>query len=150
MDGYRHWHREVLLLLGLAEQLLKLVAPQPQQAELGRIALTDVLDQVQPEVLRVGQGLLVLPRFEPQIVTAGRGPSRFNLDDAVAADQVGDGFFLVARVPSRPSLPGLLLDDEGDGGVLDRLGTADRLGRGLAELHGSLLGQVAAGPGHAG
>src|SRR5207244_2291870 len=63
--AHRQWHLVVVLLLRLRDEPPELLAPKDLQPEARRVALADILDEVDEEVL-VPARLLDLPRLYPE------------------------------------------------------------------------------------
>ncbi len=88
--------------------------------------LAHVLDDVQPEVVRVVQCSVVLVRLEPDIGSACTRTERLQLNDAVAAHQISNRI-LVTGVAARPAFSGFTIDDESDGSLLDLVIRAEKV-----------------------
>lgn len=129
IDPDRERHREVTVLHRSVEKPREGLATEPQEPEVGRVSLPDVLDNVEPGVLGVDARFLDLADLQPEVLTTGRGPEGFDLDDPVTTDEIAC-CSPVSGVMCRAALQSLLVDDEGQGRVFNLPVGAEEFGWG--------------------
>jgi hypothetical protein len=118
IDRSWHWHREVPPFDPAGDERSELLTAEPQESELRRVALPDVVDEIEPEVVWVSEGFFHLPDLKPHVVAPRRATGRLDLDDPLTAHEV-TGRTLASSVVREPPFEGLLSDDEGQCGVFD-------------------------------
>ena len=75
----------VVLRTGSAKHLLQMFTADTKEPECGRVSLTNVLDDVQPEDVRIRPCLFYLTNLQPEVGIACRPTIGLDLDDAARA-----------------------------------------------------------------